>query len=510
MSSDFGSPRCANRTLSAAVLAFALVAAPALASASASDWVETAKILPEVSEDAEDGYKYPGSALSLDRDTLVVGSAIDRCHPEAPVYVFERDESGSWQQTQTLMQPPEEFEDRDGPWGRHDCRAFGKSVDVDADEGVMAIGDPGVDVPGNVSDHETNAGAVYIYTRKPNGTWELADRFIGPVNGDWNDDSHGPYFGDEVGVHGDVVVATTPDAVIDGESSRGSATVIERADNGTWTIVERLVSSNPQAKSGDHYGLSVSTAEGWIAVGTEEETTSAGSNTGSAHLYSRTDSGWEHRAMLDPSAPGIQLNPRGGCFGCDLDLSENGEHLVVGALSMDHVFGIDATPPGDALALDSGAVFIYDRSDAGWALSAEVSNPEPGVGDSFGEAVAFDDEGERIIVGADEDEADGDPSVGEFVGIYGDDDGSAWILEQTGDGWTCSAKLLGADTSTRDLFGEAVEIQGSTAIVGAPFDANPEDSASDGHGSIYEFRKGAEGPGEGKGGTVSTCGEEIV
>lgn len=493
-----------------ATIAVLLLVAPLVASQMFADqehWEQQQRILPDDADEPGlwDGanhqfYRF-GSSVAIDGETLVVGSSIDRCDVGQGVYVFTRGPEG-WTQAQKIEPPSEPFDDREGDWARDGCRAFGKSVAIDAKAGILVVGDPGLNVPGDAADHESSAGAVYIYEQDEGGVWVQVARFLGPVNGDWNDwpgpsnTDSGPYYGDTVDVDGGTVVAAIPDAVVEGERSRGLVDVIERSANGTWEQAQRLASPNPSAKAGDHFGVGLALAGEKIVVGTEEETTSTGSNTGSAHVFERIDDGWDHVHMLEPSAPGASQAPRGACFGCEVDISDNEQAIVVGALSMDHAAGYDLTLPGDRASLDTGAVFIFDKTMDGWSLVAEVSNPEPGVLDGFGQAVAIDETGNTVVVGADGDEADGDPSLHERAGGFGNDDGLAWVLERDAEGgWTCTGRLAGDDTSRRDLFGESVDVSGSTIIVSAPFDDNPEDGeGGSSAGTVYAFGPIPDGP----------------
>ena len=114
---------------------------------------------------------------------------------------------------------------------------------------------------------------------------------------------------------------------------------------------------------------------------------------------------------------------------------------------------------------DSGAAYLFDT-----ATGAQIAKllPDDGIADAhFGSAVALD--GELAIIGA-----KGDIGHGWYTG--------AAYLFDTATGAQL-AKLLPDDGRARDHFGASVAIDGSLAIIGAPF----ADDNGDYSGSAYLF-----------------------
>lgn len=66
----------------------------------------------------------------------------------------------------------------------------------------------------------------------------------------------------------------------------------------------------------------------------------------------------------------------------------------------------------------------------------------------------------------------------------GDGAGAAYVIERTNDGWTEHATLVGTDGDQGDVFGTALALAVDTALIGAPFD---EDPTGDAAGSRYVF-----------------------
>jgi hypothetical protein len=69
-------------------------------------------------------------------------------------------------------------------------------------------------------------------------------------------------------------------------------------------------------------------------------------------------------------------------------------------------------------------------------------------------------------------------------------DGSAYVFTRNSGVWTETQKLIGSDAADNDWFGEAVALQGDTAVIEAKFDIN---SGSFGNGGVYIFSRQTDG-----------------
>ena len=117
----------------------------------------------------------------------------------------------------------------------------------------------------------------------------------------------------------------------------------------------------------------------------------------------------------------------------------------------------------------SGSAYIFIRNGGMWTEQAELLLDGGVEGDRFGSSVSIS--GETVIIGT-----PGDNETGE-------DYGSASIFVRSGGVWSERAKLLAADGALHDGFGNAVALDGDTAIVGAPSDDDNGTSS----GSAYIF-----------------------
>jgi hypothetical protein len=202
-------------------------------------------------------------------------------------YVFERDDSGNWQQKAYLKAPNA---------GTND--AFGFSVAISGDTIVVgayweasnstavcneftssACDNAGMDGPDN--NGASFAGAAYVFERDGSGAWQQKAYLKAP-NAQMSD-----YFGFSVAISGDTIVvgaygeASSSTAVCNapfGSCSgltdnstplAGAAYVFERDGSGAWQQKAYLKASNTGA--GDYFGYSVAISGDTIVVGAYNE-----------------------------------------------------------------------------------------------------------------------------------------------------------------------------------------------------------------------------------------------
>ena len=134
---------------------------------------------------------------------------------------------------------------------------------------------------------------------------------------------------------------------------------------------------------------------------------------------------------------------------------------------------------------NSGSVYVLRTTDGGatYVELAKLTASDPEMAAYFGKSVAID--GDTIVVGSPYDDDAGSQS------------GSVYVF-RTSNGWATHTEieLTAADTASGDLFGRSVAIDGSTFVIGAPYDdddACPYNMNCD-SGSVYVFREeGSEG-----------------
>jgi len=166
-------------------------------------------------------------------------------------------------------------------------------------------------------------------------------------------------------------------------------------------------------------------------------------------LYERVDGDWTQRHQFGPEEP-TDRNQFGRAVGFD------GSRVVVG----------DVNEPGTMVTLD-GDAFVFAGARTEWGQEATLGRE---ASDLFGTAVAID--GATVLVGAPLAEVDGDET------------GAVHVYEYREGRWQRETMLAPAEPEGVELFGQAVAVDDTTAVVGAP-------GAADGR--VFVFERGPDG-----------------
>lgn len=200
----------------------------------------------------------------------------------------------------------------------------------------------------------------------------------------------------------------------------------------------------------DLFGSSISISGQTIIVGSPNETTASGISAGSARVFVRTGATWTQQATLTASD-----SAQYDSFGAAVAI--NGDTAVIGAPWHD---------PSSA-----GSAYVFVRADGIWTEQAKLTAIDA-TSRVFGYSIALD--GDSLVIGA----------IGDYHA--GSASGSAFVFVRSGEAWTQQAKLIAADASTNDIFGNSVSISDDTAVIGA------YQSGTSFTGSAYVFaRSGA-------------------
>jgi hypothetical protein len=320
-----------------------------------------------VSATTREGDRF-GSAVAIDGDTIVVGSAaiFDPSTGGIIAYgnaqVFTRGDDG-WTHVTTLE-----------PLGVRTS----DTVDAIAVSGdVIAIGNPERDLDGETDDQrKPRCGAVSLWERKQ-GAWVAVGELRASDARELAATSQAT-FGDAIALAGDVLVVGARQAEPFGVEMSGAAYVFERRADG-WTEVLRL----PKAP-----------LERWTTLGdqvaTDGEHIAIAAGERGVWTLARVDGTWQDSGAIDEEAVGDPLR-----FG---RVAIHGRRLAVGIASPVPL----TTPPVvpgtrdvDIEALqrrrDTGAgeVWIYALGTGGWSREAQLTRAAAEAGDELGDALAL-------------------------------------------------------------------------------------------------------------------------
>lgn len=425
-----------------------------------SAWTQQAKLTAD--DAAEDDHF--GRSLALSGDTVVAGASgdDDGGTSSGSAYVFTREGSLWTQQAKLTANDPTAYD------------LFGTVVDVAGD--VVAVGAPKDD------DGGSDAGSVYVFARN-GSTWDQQAELTAD---DSNDDDR---FGAAVAISGDsLLVGASQDD--DGGSASGSAYVFIR-DGSTWTQQAKLVADD--AAAGDRLGLAVGISGDAVVVGAYRNDDN-GTDSGSAYIFGRSGSTWtqQEKLVADDAAAedgfGRAVAIFGdsvvvGAYGNDNAGSNSGSAYLytrgaggwilrarlVGGDAADHdYFGTSVAISGDTLVVGashdddggsgSGSAYLFVRNGLIWSQQAKLTADDATGNDRFGRSVAIS--GDIVIVGASGDSHAGTSS------------GSAYIFARNGSTWAQQTKLTAPDAAKWAYFGISVAVSGDAVAVGAKGDNN--------------------------------------
>jgi hypothetical protein len=305
----------------------------------------------------------------------------------------------------------------------------GFAVAIDGDRVLIGA-------PGRIGGGQ--AGVVYVFERIA-GAWELRPNIEAPADGDQGN------FGASVALIGDDALIGRPYA---GSSEEGAA-YHYRFDGTTWQPTELVRPAGAPTR----FGTSVAMSDAFFVVGAIDSGTG---QPGRAYVYPR--------AGGDP----VPLAPAGveAADGFGASVAISGNSVLVGAPDDDNGRGVDA-----------GAAYPFEHDGAGGWIEGAPILPIPNDGIAFGTSVALGENGTRALVGA------------PLESTTASDAGAVYAYERTlGDPWLEVTRIFAFDARASDHFGSSVALEGTSAVIGAPFyDADAADSGS---AYLYALRDG--------------------
>ncbi len=247
---------------------------------------------------------------------------------------------------------------------------------------------------------------------------------------------------------------------------------------GNCETVQQAMLKASNAGSGDEFGSSIAISGDTIVIGAPyEDGGTGGVNAGplaesdnsmpycgAAYVFIRENGEWRQQAYLKASNPSPD-----DTFGTSVAI--DGDTIVVG--SPNESSDRSGVTPGavfapNELRRDSGAAYVFVRSEGVWSQQAYLKASNPGQSDEFGEAVAI--EGDTIVVGAyGEDGSYWGVNPGPVAEADNNapSSGAAYIFVRNGDYWSQQAYLKASNANMDDQFGRSVAVSGNTVLVGA-------------------------------------------
>ena len=376
-----------------------------------------------------------GYSVAVDGDTAVIGAYQDD-HTDAggnagSAYVFTK-VSGVWSQVAKLTASDGDTSDE-----------FGYSVAVSGETVVVGAHlDDHTDGDGDTDDDE---GAAYVFTKPFTGWADMTQTAKLTAFGAAASDE----FGISVAVDGNTVLVGAHQY----ESGKGAAYVFTKPYTGWADSNETAKFIASDAAANDEFGISVALDGDTAVIGAyHDDHTDDGNtigNAGSAYVFTKVSGVWSQKAKL--IAVDGAANDEFG-----ISVAVNGDTVVVGARQND---------------TSSGAAYLFTEVSGVWKHVAKLTADDGAANDEFGISVAVD--GDTIVVGAHQDDDNGDLS------------GSAYVFTRdSAGGWRQRDKLTASAGEAGDRYGYSVGVSGDTIVVGAYSDDRNEANT----GAVYFLR----------------------
>lgn len=328
---------------------------------------------------------------------------------------------------------------------------LGYDVDVTGDAAV--VGAPYADV--TYLDHlgneqvDSTGGAAHVFRRVGVDDWawesQLNLETVDPLRG---------WFGFSVAADADSIVVGAP-AHNGGPLEKGVAHVFTHRPDG-WELEVTLL-ANVDVDNYSQFGFDVAMDADTVVVSTPEIKPIQGEQAaGGAWVYDRLqDHAWTDGELL-VAADGAFADKLGTSVAID------GDWIVLGAPERDE-FGLHSC----------GAAYVFKRQDAGWVERQKLIAPDPQQLARLGTSVAVQDG--IIAVGA--PTADGAMPQSGATYVYRYDPGT--------DQWHFERKLGPAIVTSNDKFGQSVDIEAGSIVVGAYGATDPDTGRPTGGAMIF-------------------------
>lgn len=266
---------------------------------------------------------------------------------------------------------------------------------------------------------------------------------------------------------GSTVAVGSPSA----NSSNGYVSVHRyNTDTATWDIVGTPFESQTKSRIGGAVGLSLDGNR--VVMGGRIHDVDEFDYAGIVRVYDLVDGDWQ----LSGELKGLDYYDR---FGDDVDISDDGTRIVVGAFTSDGQF--DASDKRDI-----GQVMVFELQATGWVEIGNIVGEKQS--DQLGSSVKMSGDGNVIIMGSPGSDDNG-PNAGEIKVRIWNPSNSEFQPVGVDVGGECGS----------DKFGEsvAINVDGSRIIAGSRLNSYYE-----GHSRVFQVM---EGEGDGSHGVDNLC-----
>lgn len=238
-----------------------------------------------------------------------------------------------------------------------------------------------------------------------------------------------------VAMHGDVAMVGAYYETVGGNAFQGAVYVFHR-DNGAWTQVQELTADD--GAGGDNFGVSIAFEGATALIGASGFSIGTQLQVGAVYVFTESGGVWTQSQKLLAS-DGAAVDQ----FGISIGIQ--GGNALIGA----HGADIDGRD-------DQGAVYAFAESNGTWSEVQKLAASDGAAYDQFGQQLSF--QGTTAVIGADQA-----TYANQFPGP-----GAAYVFTLAGGTWTQGQRLTADDGADADYFGRWTALDGSTIVIGAP------------------------------------------
>ncbi len=334
---------------------------------------------------------------------------------------------------------------------------FGGSIDISSDGKTLAVADGS---RGTLAQTLNGSATIFI---NANGNWTQLSRLVGDriINGD--------HFGTNLALSGDgqtLAISSTsdsnsvagiihsndlnPPARVDTAADSGAVYIFTNTNN-TWVQQAYIKTDNPTPKSFFGSDLDLSVNGNTLVV--------SASNKELVYIFSRSNSTWSQQATITSSN-----NEPNDFFGQQVSISNDGLTIAVTATGessqgtgIDNSNFADTLPPSqtDNSLAGSGAAYIFTLTTPNtWTQQAYIkTNIKAITGERFGISAALSNNGNTLAIGSKELTL-GDRNTLVSLG------GAVYIYTRNNNVWTQQDRIKPNDIKPLGLFGDSLDFNG--------------------------------------------------
>ncbi|MCP4791140.1 MAG: hypothetical protein GY881_12980, partial [Gammaproteobacteria bacterium] len=186
--------------------------------------------------------------------------------------------------------------------------------------------------------------------------------------------------------------------------------------DGSWT----MTSVNHGITDTSNYGA-ISADGNVLVIGDD----SYSSNAGRVRIYQFTNGSWSYQNQFTGGS--------GSFFGFSSAVSSNGDVIAVGAFDQGN----------------TGYVYVYRHNGSNWAFEQSFRNANYATDDYFGSGVSINAAGDRIAVGARQEDGPTNSMTSQ---------GAVFVFDHNGSSWSETQVLRASDAATSDGFGYQTQL----------------------------------------------------